>query len=177
MIELACRFLHLLPQKIKRGEPFSSVLLSVKFNVIANGVCRPECINASWRQQIFRHDALKQFLRIIEKFARLIADLRVIENRRVTTTHLPRMKERRPIDVSDKRAQRKTMQVVILSGAQRSRRIPLDYLRVCSTGLKAWLRRLRCSLDSAWNDGFSYAHSQKLRLRRHIAAPVDGRLI
>src|SRR5438045_4215145 len=102
MIELSRWFLDLLTQKIKRGELFSARLVSVNFNVVPDGVCWPESVNPAWDQEIFRYDVLQKFLRIVEKFARLFADLRVIENRRVTAAQLPRMEKRRPIDIRNK---------------------------------------------------------------------------
>src|SRR4029078_597115 len=102
MIELTGRLLHLLTQKIKGGDFFSAVLVSVNINVVANGICGPKSINAARYQKIFRCNALKEFLRISEKFARLFTDLCVIEKRRVTSTQFPRMKKRRPVDVRNK---------------------------------------------------------------------------
>src|SRR3954471_16306735 len=84
MVELTGRLLHLLTQKIKGGDFFSAVLVSVNINVIADGICGPKTINAARCQEIFRCNAVKEFLRIIEKLARLFADLWVIENRRIT---------------------------------------------------------------------------------------------
>src|SRR6476646_1807021 len=101
MIELSCRLLHLLTQKIKRGDFFSAGVISVNMNVVADGVCGPKSVNAARDQEIFRCNALEEFLRIIEKFARLFAHLWVVEDRRVPATPFPRMKEWRPIDVFD----------------------------------------------------------------------------
>ena len=94
MIELSRRLLHLLTQKIKRGDFFSPGVISVDMNVVADGVCGPKSVNAARDQEIFRCNALEEFLRIIEKFARLFAHLWVVENRRVTATQFPRMKKR-----------------------------------------------------------------------------------
>src|SRR6266480_4291758 len=85
MIELSRRFLHLLTQKIKRGDFFNANVISVDMNVVADGVCGPKSVNAVRDQEIFR---------IIEKFASLFAHLWVIENRRITATQFPRMKKR-----------------------------------------------------------------------------------
>src|SRR6516165_599484 len=101
MIELSRRLLHLLTQKIKDGELFSPRLISVEMNVVTDGVCGPKSVNTARDQQIFGGNALKEFLCVIEKFARFFADLWVIKNRRVTAAQFPRMKERRPIDVFD----------------------------------------------------------------------------
>ena len=102
MIELPGRLLHLLTQKIKGGDFFSAGVISVNMNVVADCVCGPKSVNAARDQKIFRCNAPKEFLRVIEKFARLFADLWVVKNRRVTATQFPRMKKRRPIDVFDR---------------------------------------------------------------------------
>src|SRR5436189_4584587 len=102
MIELCRRLLHLLTQKIKRGDFFSASVISVNMNVVANGVCRPKGVNAARDQEIFRCNALEEFLCFIEKFARFFAHLWVVEDRRVTATQFPRMKERRPVDIRNK---------------------------------------------------------------------------
>src|SRR6185503_19091572 len=101
MIKLSSRLLHLLTQKIKGGDFFSAAVVSINMNVIADCVCGPESVNTARDQEIFRRNARKEFLRIGEKFARLVADLWVIENSRITATHFPRMKKRRPVDVFD----------------------------------------------------------------------------
>src|SRR5678816_881454 len=94
MIELCRRLLHLLTQKIKRGDFFSASIISVNMNVVADGVCGPKSVNAARDQKIFRCNALEEFLRITEKFASLFAHLWVIENRRITATQLTQIKKR-----------------------------------------------------------------------------------
>src|SRR5437762_12856226 len=101
MIELCRRLLHLLTQKIKGGDFFSPGVISVNMKVVADRVCGPKSVNAARDQEIFRCNALKEFLRIIEKFARFFAHLWVVEDRRVTATQFPRMKKRRPVDIFD----------------------------------------------------------------------------
>src|SRR5262245_28732792 len=101
MIELSGRFLHLLTQKIKRGDFFTANVVSMHMNIVADSVCWPKSVNDPRNQESFRCDAPKEFLSIIEKFTRLFADLCIVENRWVTTTQLPRVKKRRPIDVFD----------------------------------------------------------------------------
>src|SRR5437870_4497442 len=49
-------------------------------------------------QQVLRDDTTKNCLRIIEEFARFFANLRVVENTRITAAQFPRMEKRRPID-------------------------------------------------------------------------------
>src|SRR5262245_43919835 len=106
MIKLSARFLHLLTQKIKSGGCFSMGVISVDTNVIADGVCGPKCVSAARDEKISCCNALKEFLCIVEQFARLFADLWVVENRWITTTQFPRMKKWRPIDVRNKVADR-----------------------------------------------------------------------
>src|SRR5262249_42912198 len=101
MIKLSRRLLHLLTQKIKRGDFFTAGVVSVDKKVVTCGVGGPKSVNAARDEKIFRCDALKEFLGIIKKFARFLADLWVVENRRVTATQFPRVKKRRPIDVFD----------------------------------------------------------------------------
>src|SRR4029077_17009437 len=102
MIELCRRLLTLLTRKIKRCDFFRAGVISVNMNVVASGVCGPQCVNTARDQEIFRCNALEEFLRIIEKLARFFAHLWVVEDRRVTATQFPRMKERRPIDIGNK---------------------------------------------------------------------------
>src|SRR5262249_33313927 len=101
MIELARSLLHLLTQKIKRGYFFSAGVISVKVNVVADGVCRPKGINPARNQEILCYNPFKELLRVVEKCARFLSDLWIIENGRVTAAHFPRMKKRRPVDVFD----------------------------------------------------------------------------
>jgi hypothetical protein len=101
VIKLSSRFLHLLTQKIKRGDFFGAGVIRVDINVIADGVSGPESVNATRNQEIFRCNAFEKFLCLVEKFARLFADLRVVENRRISATQFPRVKKRRPINVFD----------------------------------------------------------------------------
>src|SRR5262245_66665066 len=101
MIELSAWFLHLLAQKIKRGDFFCARLIGVNFDIVANRVCGPKSVNTARNQEILCCNALEEFLRIIKKFARLFADLLVVEDRWVTPAQLPRMKHRRPVDRCD----------------------------------------------------------------------------
>src|SRR4029077_4625284 len=98
MIRLPRGFLHLLTQKIKRGDFFGALFIGVKLNIIANRICWPKSMNAARDQQVLRDDVIKKCLRIIEQFARLFANLGIVENRRITAAQLPRMKEGGPID-------------------------------------------------------------------------------
>src|SRR5258705_1350240 len=102
MIELPCRLLHLLTQKIKGGDFFGAGVISVNMDVVADGVCGPKSVNAARDQEIFRCNALEEFLRISEELARFFSHLWVVEDRRVTATQFPRMKKWRPVDVRNK---------------------------------------------------------------------------
>src|SRR5436305_361470 len=106
MVELCRWLLHLLTQKVKSRDFFGAGVIRENMNVVADRVSGPKCVDAPRDEKIFRCDPLKHFLRIIEKFARLFADLWIIENRRVTATQFPRMKKRRPVDVFDQNTHR-----------------------------------------------------------------------
>src|SRR5260370_8805960 len=102
MIELSRRLLHLLPQKIKRREFLPSRLIAIKIDIVSDGVCRPKGVNASGGERLLHGDLIEKVLRVIEKFARLFADHRIIQYRRVTAAQFPYMKEWRPVDVIPK---------------------------------------------------------------------------
>src|SRR5438270_13295677 len=101
MVCLPGGFLHLLAQKIKRRKLFRSRFVRIKIDIVAHGVCRPKSVNSSRRERIFCDDRVEKFLGVIKKLARLFANYRIIEDRRITSTQLPGMEERRPIDVVD----------------------------------------------------------------------------
>src|SRR5438132_10815519 len=101
MIRLSRRFLHLRKQEIKAGDFLRARFVSININIVADSACRPQSMNAARDQQVLRENVIKKCLCIIEQFARLFANFGVVENRRITTTQFPRMKERRPIDESD----------------------------------------------------------------------------
>src|SRR5204863_7231092 len=102
MIELARGLLHLLPQKIEYREFLSSRLIDVKIDIVTDGVCRPKSMDAARSQQIPGDDLFEEFLRVVEKFARLFTDHRIIKYRRVTAAQFPDVKEGRPVDVVSK---------------------------------------------------------------------------
>src|SRR5205814_10456626 len=101
MICLLGWFLHLMAPKIERRELFRSRFVRIKIGIVAHGVCRPKSVNSSRRERIFCDDRVEKFLRVIKKLARLFANYRIIEDRRITSTQFPGVKERRPIDVVD----------------------------------------------------------------------------
>src|SRR6266704_5493242 len=102
MTKLAGRFLHLLPQKIKRGEFFRALVLNVEIDIIANRVRWPKSVNAASGQQILRGDLIDKFSRVIKKLTCLFANHRIVQDCRITAAQLPDVKERRPIDVGSK---------------------------------------------------------------------------
>src|SRR6266487_1436973 len=102
MIELPRGLLHLLPQKIECGESLSSRFISVKIDIVTDGVCWPKSMDAARRQQFLCGDLFEKFLRIVEKFAGLFADHRIIKYRRVAAAQFPDVKEGRPVDVVPK---------------------------------------------------------------------------
>src|SRR5438067_3090620 len=100
MIELPRWLVHLLPQKIECGEFLSSCFISVKIDIVTNGVCRPKNVDPASAQQVLRCDLIEKFLRVIKKFARLFANHRILKYRRVTAAQFPYVKEGRPVDVT-----------------------------------------------------------------------------
>ena len=56
-------------------------------------------MDAARRQQILCGDLFEKFLRIVEKFAGLLADHGIIKYRRVAAAQFPDVKEGRPVDV------------------------------------------------------------------------------
>ena len=96
------RLVHLLPQKIECGEFLSSCFISVKIDIVTNGVCRPKSMDAARREQIPCGGLFEEFLPVVEKFARLFADYRILKYRRVTAAQFPDVKEGRPVDVVPK---------------------------------------------------------------------------
>ena len=108
MIELARGLLHLLPQKIEYREFLSSRLIDVKIDIVTDGVCRPKSMDAARSQQILGDNLFEKFLRVVEKFARLFTDHRIIKYRRVTAAQFPDVKEGRPVDVISKVGNRRT---------------------------------------------------------------------
>src|SRR5207248_2424934 len=98
---------------------------------------RPKTVNAPRRKQIFIGDLRNQFLRVIKKLASLPANLRVIENCRISSAQLPRMKEGRPIDVIDQIGNRRSDNA--RSGEFRSCwfvAAPIDTCTICARLLK-----------------------------------------
>src|SRR4029077_2876229 len=112
MVKLSRWLLHLLAQEIERRKLLCALIVSIKVNIIANGVYPPKRVNTARDQQIFCDDSIEKFLRIVEKFARLFAKLWVFKNRRITAAQFPRVKKRRPIDVLGQRAQRNLLESV-----------------------------------------------------------------
>src|SRR5438552_17959386 len=103
MIELPRRLVHLLPQKIECGEFLSSCFISVKIDIVTNGVCRPKSMDAARREQIPCGGLFEEFLLVVEKFARLFADYRILKYRRVTAAQFSEVKEERPANVVQKK--------------------------------------------------------------------------
>src|ERR1700730_18161961 len=100
MIRLAGRFLHLLPQKIKRRQLVPAFFVDIKIDIVTRGICGPESKSATRLECLFKNNLVEQFLRVIKKFARLFANYRIVENRRITSAQFPSVKEGRPIDVA-----------------------------------------------------------------------------
>src|SRR5260370_38933085 len=102
MIELPRRLLHLLPQKIRRREFLPSRFIAIKIDIVSDGVCWPKGVNASCGEQILHGDLIEKVLRVAKKFARLFADHRIIQYRRITASQFPYMNAWRPVNVIPK---------------------------------------------------------------------------
>src|SRR5438132_264220 len=99
MIELPGRFLHLLSQKVKRRQFFTARFIDKQIDVIAVSSSSPESKNAAGCEQIFGCDFIQDLLRIVKEFPRLLADCRIVKDRRIPSAQFPNMKKRRPIDI------------------------------------------------------------------------------
>src|SRR4029077_11039410 len=129
MIELPCRLLHLLPQKIEHREFLPSRFIAIKIEIVSDGVCRPKGVNTLRGERILHGDLIEKLLRVIEKFARLFADHWIIQYRRVTAAQFPYMKERRPVDVIPKIDNRWTNRAC--AREFRSRRFVFNTVNTC----------------------------------------------
>src|SRR5439155_2142503 len=183
MIRLSRRFLHLLTQEIKAGDFLRARFVSININIVADSACRPQSMNAARDQQVLRENVIKKCLCIIEQFARLFANFGVVENRRITTTQFPRMKERRPIDEFDEIPERDrdflgSTRVSRAGCAVAPKRTFLHVLSLVRSGTDGKSSRSRDALAST-RDGRAtqiarvQAHTEELRFRRDIAAPID----
>src|SRR5437764_13479221 len=101
MIELARRFLHLLPQKMKDSETLFARVVRIDFHVITDCLRRPERKDTASGQQSLGANPFEQFLCIIKQLPRLLADNRIVKDRRITSSQFPRMEEGRPIYIRD----------------------------------------------------------------------------
>ena len=121
----------LLAQKMELGQALGSRVVGEQFHIVADAVRREKTVRALGREQFFADDAVEQFLRVVEQLLSLVADGCVVENFRVTPLQLPRVEERRPVDVLNQRLQR---EVVLRADAGELRlrdvlRAPVDLSR------------------------------------------------
>src|SRR5437879_3960441 len=99
VIELADRLWHLLAQEVKRRQLIVAGVADVELDIVTNRVRQPKPVDAARRKRILGDDLIQQFLRILEKFTRLRANRRIVKDCRIPPAQLPRVKERRPVDV------------------------------------------------------------------------------
>src|ERR1051325_7397929 len=78
MIELPGRLLHLLPQETKTRVRIR------KIDIVAGCASGPESEDAARDERFLCDDLLQNFLRIIEKLARLFSNRRIVEDRRIS---------------------------------------------------------------------------------------------
>src|ERR1041384_1838184 len=77
-IELAGRLLHLLPQETKTRVRMR------KIDIVADCASVPESEDAARDERFLCDDLLQNFLRIIEKLARLFSNRRIVKDRRIS---------------------------------------------------------------------------------------------
>ena len=66
MIELACGFVHLLPQGVESCQNAPARVVRIEIDIVADTVGGKETIDRACVDQLFRDDLPQQFLCIIE---------------------------------------------------------------------------------------------------------------
>src|ERR1019366_5766061 len=90
--------LHLLAQRVERGERPRQRRVRKKADVVAVRVRTEEPVDASRGQEVVFHDAVEERLRVREELSRLLAYTVVLEELGIPATELPRVEKRRPVD-------------------------------------------------------------------------------
>ncbi len=91
---------------MESGQNLRSGFIRVKFDVIANPVCRKKSVDAARLQQFTADNFPQQLLRVGKEFARFLAVFLVLENLRINAAQFPNVKERRPVNEFDQIAKR-----------------------------------------------------------------------
>src|SRR4051794_25733200 len=94
VVELVGGLLHLLAKEMKGRQRFGPRFVRINFDVVADSFRRPDCKNAASRKKFLFANALQQFLRVIEKLARLFSDNRIVENGRIAAAQFPSVEKR-----------------------------------------------------------------------------------
>src|SRR5262249_10073455 len=95
-VRAAGPLLELLPQP---AQHYRAPLAGVDLDVVADRIRREKSQDGARPHQSFGHDPFQERLRVREEFACRVADDRVLEDRGVIALQLPRLEERRPVDV------------------------------------------------------------------------------
>ena len=102
--------IHLLTQEMQGREDGGAVGARVGLDVVADRVRGEEAVNAPGLQQPLLDDAIEQRIPLVEDLLRLRAVLFVFQNLRIDALQLPRVEERRPVDVLPQRPQREVVE-------------------------------------------------------------------
>ncbi len=90
---------RLLAEKVEALKFCSRILAVVEFDVVTDGVCGKETIDAIRGDQVLSDDAVQQAPAVIENLLRLDAVPLVLEDTRVNSFEPPCVEEGRPVDV------------------------------------------------------------------------------
>jgi hypothetical protein len=89
----------LLAQRVQVASSRVRALVGPDLDVVAVGVGRPEADDGAAVNQFSSTICSSMACASAKSVARRLADLRVVEDRRVAALHLPGLEERRPVDV------------------------------------------------------------------------------
>ena len=84
---------------MKGCEPLAARFASIKLDIIALGLCRPEADDRLGVEPAFVHDSLQHLLRILKQLPRGFALSGILEQRGIAALQLPGLEEGRPVDI------------------------------------------------------------------------------
>src|SRR5262249_5731302 len=99
--------LPLLAKEVETRLLLGSRVIGVNEDVVILRVCGEEAVHSAGGEEPALEELIQQGIGLFEQIARLVADVRVIENLRILALHLPGHEERRPVDVRPYLVQRK----------------------------------------------------------------------
>ncbi len=107
-------------------------------DVVALGIGRPEADHGRRAEPFLVDDLLQHRLRVLEERARRLADLGVVEDRRIFAGQLPGLEERRPVDIGDELGKRKILEQPRAEEARLRRRVirPVELRGIGARGLE-----------------------------------------